>query len=102
AAVSSFGFGGNNAHLLVEEWDPATGRRRVFGVGGAGAATVSAGALPTEIAIVALGVVAAGALGRASFTEALLAGRSMLTDGPGGPAGIAPAARLVIDGLRFP
>ena len=26
AAVSAFGFGGNNAHLIVEEWRPAPGR----------------------------------------------------------------------------
>ncbi|QCG90694.1 type I polyketide synthase [Azospirillum sp. TSH100] len=49
AAISAFGFGGNNAHLLLEEWQPATLSVR--------AATVAPP--PLRVAVVGLSVVTA-------------------------------------------
>ncbi len=63
AAVSSFGFGGNNAHLVVEEWTgPAAGARGRAPRGSS-----------EPVAIVGLGVLAAGAAGARAFARRLLA-----------------------------
>ncbi|HEX5757486.1 MAG TPA: beta-ketoacyl synthase N-terminal-like domain-containing protein, partial [Arenimonas sp.] len=86
AAVSAFGFGGNNAHLIVSEDDPAL---------------VDAPPSPATvpIAIVGLGAMVASAGNREAFHEALLDGRSLLDQhGEGRMAQIA----LDVEGLRFP
>ena len=99
AGVSAFGFGGNNAHLIVQEW---TGDR----------ATVIASASPapvpepvshpaandsdeaSEIAVVAIGARVANCPDFAGFQEALLSGTALNT-----PAGHYD---LALAGLRFP
>ena len=70
AGVSAFGFGGNNAHLIVEE-PPA----------------VAASGPPPQlrrpggpIAIVGIGISAASAVGRHAFTDALLTNASCLDE----------------------
>nr|WP_305119000.1 beta-ketoacyl synthase N-terminal-like domain-containing protein [Tahibacter harae] len=94
AAVSAFGFGGNNAHLIVSEDDA--------GIGGEPAA-----ALARPVAIVGIGAKIADAPDRAAFARALFEGRA--ESGEGADAG-ARATRdgrmhsfeLDMDGLRFP
>ena len=69
AAVSAFGFGGNNAHLIVTEHVPDRNETRA-----APSQAISSGARnepPVEVAIVGIGVTAADAAGRAAFTSAL-------------------------------
>lgn len=86
AAVSAFGFGGNNAHLVVSENDPD--------LPAAGAAAVR-----VPLAITALGVLAGTAGDRAAWTRALVANRSLrAADG----SGRIDAIELDLTGLRFP
>jgi acyl transferase domain-containing protein/3-hydroxymyristoyl/3-hydroxydecanoyl-(acyl carrier protein) dehydratase len=86
AAVSAFGFGGNDAHLVVEAHAPAR-------------SAVAVPRLPpppaVEIAIVGIGI-RAGELGdRATFAEALFA------QAPCEPTASGEVV-LALDGLRFP
>ncbi|MBP6078536.1 MAG: hypothetical protein KA505_06990 [Xanthomonadales bacterium] len=86
AAISAFGFGGNNAHLILSEDDP--------GVHGD-----VPQARPQQFAIIALGCIAGQAANRAQFTDALVTQRS-LRDASG--AGAIAAIDLDLAGLRFP
>ncbi|MEP4652610.1 MAG: beta-ketoacyl synthase N-terminal-like domain-containing protein [Ilumatobacter sp.] len=96
AGVSAFGFGGNNAHLVLEE--PGTAATLVARVD-SDPDTDAPAASTTPIAIVGLGVTAASAVGRHAFTEALLAGTSCLdADGNGS----MPDVELPLAGLKFP
>ena len=93
AAVNNFGFGGNNAHLLVEAvstWAPDL--------------IAPPSARPAEpIAVTAMSVLAADGAHVIDFTRALLSGRSALRplDG-GGHAAPADAITLDLAGLRTP
>ncbi|MGH8030524.1 MAG: beta-ketoacyl synthase N-terminal-like domain-containing protein, partial [Arenimonas sp.] len=86
AAVSAFGFGGNNAHLIVSEDD---------------AALVDSidEVARVPMAIVGLGAMVASAGDREAFREALLANRCLL-DARG--EGRAADFDLDLDGLRIP
>ena len=81
AAVSAFGFGGNNAHLVVEEHQPGQ------------PVSVSVSAPRGPIAIVGLGAQVGPGEGRASLEAALF--------GPSMPAP-AQVVRTGLKGLRFP
>lgn len=84
AAVSAFGFGGNNAHLIVGEDDPSL----------AAEADAPARASTSEaIAVVGLGAKVGAALDLASFERALLAGHEL---------GATGSFELELAGLRFP
>ncbi len=96
AAVSSFGFGGNNAHVIVE-------------ADGGDAVVPVAWPRPTRtvddgpLAIVGLGVVAAGAPDVPAFTHALLDGQSALSADTGGRTwGLAGPFKLKAAEIRFP
>ena len=94
AALSAFGFGGNNAHLVVEEWRPESP-----------AARVSISRLPAEpIAVTGVGVRAAGADSFDGFTRRLISGESALRPRPGGgePAGWIESVELDAAAARFP
>ncbi len=86
AAVNSFGFGGNNAHLLVEAFDPDR----------AAEATLAKRVAPTPVAICALGVVAGNCRGLTAFADAIAT--------PGGPPArtAVDGVELPLSGLRFP
>lgn len=68
AAISNFGFGGNNAHLIVEEWTGVAPPR-------ATAAQDPAEKLATRVAISAIGVVAGEDVGLPSFVRRLVDAR---------------------------
>jgi len=86
AGVSAFGFGGNNAHLLVSEDDPALD-------------TPPATRVPTiPLALVGLGSVIGELQGRQAFTRALLGGESLVGQGQAATADF----ELTLPGLRFP
>ena len=93
AAVSGFGFGGNNSHVIVEEWRE---QRSSFPV--ADVATP-----PADLAIVGIGAVVANTTGVADFTRALLDGESRLQPAADGSLrGAATEVVLPLKGLRFP
>jgi acyl transferase domain-containing protein/3-hydroxymyristoyl/3-hydroxydecanoyl-(acyl carrier protein) dehydratase len=84
AAISAFGFGGNNAHLVVEAFD---GTPETFSVAVPGLPE------PAEIAIVAIGA-RVGGMGAGALRDALLSGRA--------PDQPAPDIEVALDGLRYP
>ena len=90
AGISNFGFGGNNAHLVVEEWR-APGHRGPRAV-------VSASGSREVMAVVALAARAGSACSLAPFTRALREGRSLVRDGEAR----AQPFELDLAGLRFP
>ena len=86
AGVSAFGFGGNNAHLLVSEDDPSL------------QATAPAAPLRVPLAIVGVGAVVGEANDRAAFTRAVLDNASLV-----GPEGAKTGEfELALADLRFP
>jgi len=87
AAISAFGFGGNNAHLIVSEDDPNL-------------ADAPRHAAPSEpLVIVSLAVRAAAAADADALTHAILEGETLL-DARG--EGRMPHIDCDVDGLRFP
>ncbi len=81
AALSAFGFGGNNAHLIVEEWLPET----VY--------PQPAAPAPPAIALIDLEISAGPFADRDAFVQALLEGRS---------GSRMETIELAMAGLRFP
>ncbi|MEQ1571631.1 MAG: beta-ketoacyl synthase N-terminal-like domain-containing protein, partial [Myxococcota bacterium] len=91
AALSAFGFGGNNAHVVVEQYEP-----------GAGAAITPSPPAPRgALAVVGLGVRVGDGASTAAFVDDLAAGRSRIV--PGTPArAAARSVTLPLDKVRFP
>ncbi len=96
AAVSAFGFGGNNAHLIVSEDAPELDRPNEVRA----MAAAAAGTRGTPVlAVVGLGCAVASAPNRPRFAEALFSAESLL-DGRG--EGRMGPIELDLEGLRFP
>ncbi len=92
AAVSNFGFGGNNAHLILEEWDGRSPKKN----------TKYQGLKKTKIAVVGIGVVAAFTGGREEFAKAVFSGKNVLKNTDvDSPMGKADCFELPLTGLRF-
>ncbi|WP_437336267.1 beta-ketoacyl synthase N-terminal-like domain-containing protein [Sorangium sp. So ce394] len=92
AGLSAFGFGGNNAHLLVEAYEPAAPKGRA-----APAAPAAPAARPApagHLAVVAMGVCVGELSGVRAFAEPLLSG--------GGADPRRATVALPADRLRFP
>ncbi len=90
AAVSAFGFGGNNAHLIVSEDGP-------------GLDTTGSVPVPAPIAVVGMGISVGGAGNRAAFAEVLFSGGSLVKQLPNGRSeALMETVELPLDGLRFP
>ncbi|MFO7708780.1 MAG: beta-ketoacyl synthase N-terminal-like domain-containing protein [Desulfobacterales bacterium] len=106
AAVSAFGFGGINAHLLLEEWDPERALSSKSGVRAAGRVPAAAppgaptparpprtrpeaiaaapGAGPPAIAIVGMAACLGRAVSLAAFREAVFAASPLIGPRPAG------------------
>ncbi|MEE8525578.1 MAG: beta-ketoacyl synthase N-terminal-like domain-containing protein, partial [Thermoanaerobaculia bacterium] len=97
AAVSAFGFGGNNAHLLVEE---PPSRERLSAIAARGQPEERPAA---PIAVVGMAVTAADRDGLEGFARTVLEGESRLEQRPDGSlAGAAKPVELRLAGLSFP
>ena len=91
AAVSAFGFGGNNAHLLVEAYSPET------------AVGVPSPAPSVPIAIVGIGARVADGGSAKALADALASGTSRVhARATGGPAASATSVEVALTGLRSP
>jgi acyl transferase domain-containing protein len=97
AALSAFGFGGNNAHLIVEGFDGDPAAVRI---------PVARPPSADVIAVVAIGTRIAGGIdrgGATGFRDALLAGTAPATAPPATAANTAaPDIDVTLAGLRFP
>lgn len=69
AAISNFGFGGNNAHLVVEEWTGDTGEGRETDAKTPGGGAAASGA---AIAVTGMGVIVGKDVGLPSFVRRLV------------------------------
>jgi 3-oxoacyl-(acyl-carrier-protein) synthase/3-hydroxymyristoyl/3-hydroxydecanoyl-(acyl carrier protein) dehydratase/1-acyl-sn-glycerol-3-phosphate acyltransferase len=86
AAVSAFGFGGNNAHLLVEAYDGSAASKP--------AVSVVADLAATEVAVVGLGARVGDGECAADFAQTIFAGTPQ--------ARARETASVALEGLRFP
>ena len=91
AAVSAFGFGGINAHMLLEAWPSETGRERAAGAGsvawsaGKGRRDASTDAqMDGDVAIVGMDVCLGPLSCLATFQQAVFTGRPALIPPPAG------------------
>lgn len=98
AAVNNFGFGGCNAHLIVEEWVQPTAV-----AGGAPAWRVTRPPKEADIAIVGLSIVAGDGYETAQVAEHLAAGQTLATQEADGVNRVRMSAlSLDVTKVRFP
>jgi 3-oxoacyl-(acyl-carrier-protein) synthase/3-hydroxymyristoyl/3-hydroxydecanoyl-(acyl carrier protein) dehydratase/1-acyl-sn-glycerol-3-phosphate acyltransferase len=99
AAISAFGFGGNNAHVVIDEWMPeqAASEKAVTAVG------IEVRATP-RIAIVGIGARVADGQSVADLASAWREKHSRVRPRPEGGVASAHADEVVLElnGLRFP
>lgn len=93
AAINCFGFGGNNAHLIMREWSPAeTIKRRK-----------PSSVESSEIAIVGIGVMAGNTRNQTEFCQALFTRQAQHNEYlPNKIGGYLASVELPVQGLRTP
>jgi len=99
AAISAFGFGGNNAHLIVEAFDDAADTFTVAVPTPEASDQTGQASPPDEVAIVALGA-RSGIGGIDAFRDALLSGQVPAQSPTRIPS--ADHTEVALTGLRFP
>jgi 3-oxoacyl-(acyl-carrier-protein) synthase/3-hydroxymyristoyl/3-hydroxydecanoyl-(acyl carrier protein) dehydratase/1-acyl-sn-glycerol-3-phosphate acyltransferase len=85
AAISAFGFGGNNAHLIVETWDGQKPAAQV---------SVPASGPPARVAIVGIGARVADGESTEDFAQALFKGKTSRD--------ARTSVSVALEGLKFP
>ncbi len=92
AAISNFGFGGNNAHLILEEWTGSSHKK----------VSVSHNLIDDDIAIVGIGMTVANTSKVQDFVKALFSGKTCLRENQDGVlCGYADPFELPLLGLNF-
>ncbi len=105
AAVSAFGFGGINAHVLVQEW-PDTSCGQIAGVDcGEPSRGIEVGSQKNGIAIVGLDITLGTLASVQQFQQAVFNGRSVLTQVPPGrwrvPEAVEPLPGAFVDKIEI-
>ena len=94
AALSGFGFGGNNAHLILEQWSGERSRTKL---------PAPKQPIRSPIGVFGIGVVAADCEDTEDFVRAIFSGRSRIRDlGAGRRGGAAASITLSLSETRFP
>ena len=105
AALSSFGFGGNNAHLVVDAGDPGTaGWAAPMPTAGPYGHAAGTGPAAEAVAVVAVGARVAGGASAVDLRRLLFdgAGAADRADGAAGTGDPARSVDVALAGLRFP
>ncbi|MBW2454507.1 MAG: hypothetical protein JRI68_08350, partial [Deltaproteobacteria bacterium] len=95
-AINNFGFGGNNAHLVVEQWTGEDGPRRP-------AVSQPRRAKPPAVAIVGIEALVGNGTGVTELTADLFSGNPRCrAQADGSLAAVADGVELPLTGIRFP
>ncbi|MCD6586719.1 MAG: hypothetical protein J7K96_13255, partial [Desulfobacteraceae bacterium] len=96
AGISNFGFGGNNAHLILEEFDKGSYKKPPK------TKSYKKPIKKTDIAIVGMGAMVASGTGIKDFTRTIFSGKSSLSEAEDGHmVGITGPFELPLMGLKF-
>jgi PfaB family protein len=96
AGISNFGFGGNNAHLILEEFNKRSYKKPPK------TKSPKQPIRKTDIAIVGMGAMVASGTGIKDFTRTIFSGKpALIKDDQGAMSGTAGPFELPLLGLRF-
>ena len=98
AGISNFGFGGNNAHLIIEEFDTGSYKKLLK----AKPTKIQTDKSDTDIAIIGMGAMVASGNGVKDFTRAIFSGTPALSEADDGAIdGTSNPFELPLMGLGF-